>query len=71
MTEKGKKMWVTVICWKCDQKFKFAASDITDPQPVYFDDRGVELVRFLIRPRAYVVPCPNPDCDAKNEVTLP
>jgi hypothetical protein len=71
MAEKEEEIKITVICWKCDQKFAFTTGAITAHQAVYFDDRGVELGRSLIRPKTYLVPCPNPDCGAENEVTLP
>jgi hypothetical protein len=64
------KIWITVICWNCDKKFRFAADEIVAPKPLYLDDQGAELGHFPIRPKTYIVPCPNPECRADNEVTL-
>lgn len=71
MTDKETEIKITVICWKCDRKFSFLLSTVQREQVVYLGEDDAKLGSKFIRPKTYLVPCPNPDCGAENEVTLP
>lgn len=69
MSDQPEDIKVTVICWKCDKKFKVLLSAIKRKRVVYLNDQGVEIGQQLVLPKAYSVPCPF--CGAENEVMLP
>ena len=44
---------------------------IKKKRAIYLGEDDAELGSRLIWPKTYVVPCPNPDCKAENEVRVP
>ncbi len=61
---------ITIICWKCDRKFKIQLEAVKNTQTtIYFDEDDQELGPQLIQPKTYSLPCPY--CKAENEVKLP
>ncbi len=62
-------MEIVVICCKCDRTFRFKLTMVLARQAFFMDENGDKLGSRLIRPKAYIVPCPY--CGAENEVPCP
>ncbi len=62
-------MEIVVICCKCDRIFRFKLGQVLARQALFMDENGGKLGSRLIRPKAYVVPCPY--CGTENEVACP
>ena len=59
-------MEIAVICCKCDRIFKFKLGQVLARQAIFMDENDAKLGSRLVRPKAYLVPCPY--CGAENEV---
>ena len=69
--KKTEETKITIICWNCDRKYSVMLGAIKKKQAIYLGEDDAELGKKLIWPKAYVVPCPNPECGAENEVRVP
>jgi len=61
-----------IICWKCDAKFSVDVEELEKPRPVILrGEPGRPSVQTTVRPKVYVVRCPNCGSDNEIEIALP